>query len=154
MSHFRKKHYVLILRRLLWGSFLAWSIDAYPGDAWQPPIVTAAQQEADREIRRNEVRIGNSSIWIWKSAHDKLMAQGELPSGVPGVVLRGPITNNDVAIFQKLLAPYLDKNYFNNNPKPHWYKPKPHDVGYWVSLDSEGGDVYAAMALGRVYGRR
>ncbi|BAO31030.1 hypothetical protein SUTH_03257 [Sulfuritalea hydrogenivorans sk43H] len=79
------------------------------------------------------------------------MTQGELPSGVLGVVLRGSITSNDVAIFQKLLAPYLDKNYFNSNPKPQWYKPKPHDIGYLVSLDSEGGDLYAAMAIGRMF---
>lgn len=145
------KGYLLRLCWLLCSPFWGCSIFAYAGDAWQPPVVTAGQQRANEEIKRNQVRIESSSIWIWKFAHDKLMNEGELPFGVPGVQLRGPITKNDVLIFQKLLAPYLDKNYFKKNPKPKWYMPNPSDVGYWVNLDSEGGDVYAAMAIGRMF---
>lgn len=130
---------------------LGCSIHAYADEAWQPPVVTAVQQRAIEEIRRNQARIGDSSIWIWKSQYEKLMNEGELPAGVPGVTLRGPISRNDVLIFQKLLAPYLDKNYFKKNPKPKWYKPDPYDEGYWVKLESEGGDVYAAMAIGRMF---
>lgn len=112
--------------------------------------ITAAQQEANKELAR-QVRIGNSSIWIAKYQYDRLMKDGILPEGVPGVTLRGPITKADVLVFQKLLAPYLDKNHFKNNQKPKWYKPDPTAEGYWVYLDSEGGDVYSAMTIGRMF---
>ncbi|MCR4347850.1 MAG: hypothetical protein NUV55_11705 [Sulfuricaulis sp.] len=143
--------YFLGFRWLLCISLLGCSIHVYADEAWQPPVVTADQKRANEEIRRNQVRIGNSSIWIWQSEYDKLMNEGVLPRGVPGVSLRGPISKNDVPIFRKLLAPYLDKNYFKKNPTPQWYKPNPYDEGYWVSLDSEGGDVYAAMTIGRMF---
>lgn len=132
-------------------ALLCCSIQALADDAWRPPVVTADQQRANEEIRQNQVRIENSSIWIWKSQYEKLMNEGRLPEGVPGVELRGPISKNDVLVFQKLLAPYLDKNYFKKNPKPNWYKPNPYDEGYWVSLNSEGGDVHAAMTIGRMF---
>jgi hypothetical protein len=143
--------YFLGFRWLLRILLLGCSIQAYADDAWQPPVGTVDQQRASEEVRRNKIFIGNSSIWIWKSEYEKLMNQGRLPEGVPGITLRGPITKNDVPILQKLLAPYLDKNYFKKNPKPRWYRPDPYDEGYWVHLDSEGGDVYAAMTIGRMF---
>lgn len=131
-------------------SFLCCSIHANADEASQLAAITADKQKTNEELAR-QVRIGNSSIWVAKYQYDRLMNEGILPEGVPGVTLRGPITKNDVPVFQKLLAPYLDKNYFKNNPKPKWYKPNPYDVGYWVNLDSEGGDVYASMAIGRMF---
>lgn len=130
---------------------LAYSLFASANDSWQAPAVTVDQQKARDEVNRNQVRIGNSSIWMMKYQYEKLVNDGELPFGFPGVYLRGPISTNDVAVFQKLLAPYLDKNYFKKNPKPKLYSPNPADVGYWVNLESEGGDVYAAMAIGRMF---
>lgn len=137
--------------RLFSAALMACPIQVYADDAWQPPVVTADQQRANKEIRQNQVRIGDSSIWVWKPAYEKLVKEGELPFGVPGVELRGPISKSDVIIFQRLLAPYLDKSYLKKHPKPKWYRPNPYDVGYWVSLDSEGGDVDAAMAIGRMF---
>lgn len=115
-----------------------------------PPSATAAQQETNKKLAR-QVRIGNSSVWIAKYQYDRLMNDGILPEGIPGVTLRGPITKADVPVFQKLLAPYLDKNYFKTNQEQKWYKPDPTDEGYWVFLDSEGGDVYSAMTIGRMF---
>jgi hypothetical protein len=97
-------------------------------------------------------RVGKSSVWLdTKSEYDKFKTEGTLVLGMPFVTLRGEITRADIPVFGAILAPYLDSNYLKNHPKPHWFKPNPDDVGYMVSLDSEGGDVAAAMEIGRMF---
>ncbi len=103
------------------------------------------------QANAEDVRIGNSSVWVSSTQYENLMKNGILPAPMLDVALRGPITNNDVNVFQKLLAPYLSKDYFIKNSKPHWYKENPSDIGYTIVIDSTGGDVYSAMAIGRMF---
>ena len=137
----------LVFRWILCISLLGCPIAANADEASLPPTFTTAQLESVRLIR-----IGKSSVWVPRYEYDKLIDDGILPyGGGLGVKLIGPITQDDVPVFQKLLAPYLDKNYFIKNPKPYWYKSDPTNEGYRIYLDSEGGDVYAAMAIGRMF---
>ena len=113
------------------------------------PDQSVAQRDADQKysyenILKQEVRIGNSSVFAFKFELDS----GKIPISV---ALRGPISKNDVIVFKKILAPYIDKNYFKKNPIPAWYKSNPEDVGYTVVLDSNGGDIYSAMEIGRIF---
>ncbi len=119
----------------------------------EPSVNSQEQQNQDQqreeEFKQQEVRIGNSSIYVPKSLLEGGRLFGKSPEML--VDLRGPISSKDVLVFKKLLAPYLDKNYFKKNPKPSWYRPNPYDAGYSVTLDSEGGDMYAAMKIGRMF---
>ena len=137
-------------RWLLCISLLGCSPLANAGEASPATTITATQQRANEESAR-QVRIGNSSLWIAKYQYDELINKEILPDSRLGITLRGPITRNDVPVLQKLLAPYLDKNYFKKNPKPKWYEPNAYDKGYLVFLDSEGGEMYAAMTIGRMF---
>jgi len=98
-----------------------------------------------------DVRIGNSSVWVSSAQYDNLVKTGTLLAPMLDVALRGQITNIDVNVLIKLLAPYLSTDYFLKNPKPSWYKEDPSDIGYMIVIDSTGGDVYAAMAIGRIF---
>lgn len=94
------------------------------------------------------IRVDNSSIWIAKFQYDKFKAGIELPSDV---ILVGEITKADVPVFKTLLAPYLDQKYLQTHPKPSWFKSDPDESSFTVELDSQGGDVVAALEIGRLF---
>ena len=125
---------------------LIFSLSAFPDSSLEPASVTPEQQNKE-DLSKDFVRLGNSSVWLPKNGYDEI--NGTLY--YLWVKLSGPISNEDVLAFKKLLAPYLDKNYLKKNPKPRWYKAEPYKTGFAVSIDSEGGDVYAAMEIGRMF---
>ena len=141
------------LRLSKWRTLVSITVFVLSGNVCpaQPSPSAAVNTVAGLEMTESTrlVRIGNSSVWIPKGMYDDLMNKGSLPNGM-FVTLRGPITNNEVEVLGKLLAPYLDATYLKSNPKPNWYKADQTDVGYWLTLDSEGGDVYAALRIGRM----
>jgi tetratricopeptide (TPR) repeat protein len=94
------------------------------------------------------VQVDDSSIWLLDSDYDKFSAGVELPNTV---FMQGKITKADIKVFQTLLAPYLDPKYLQTHQKPLWFKPDPSESTFNVSLDSQGGEVMAALELGRLF---
>lgn len=104
---------------------------------------SSAAREAQRKFR-----LGNSAAWLPKFRYDALTAKGELPADVE---LIGQITKADIPVFKALLAPYLDSKYLQTHPRPRWFNTEPDDSVYTVTLDSPGGEVLAALELGRMF---
>lgn len=127
------------------------SISAYPESSHEYPALTSEQKSFSGSkdgYCKGCVRIDNSSVWISESEYEQFINGRQLPIFV---YLSGPISKEDVLVFKELLAPYLNKNYLKKHPKPLWYKDEPDEIGFNVRINSEGGDVYAAMALGRLF---
>lgn len=118
------------------------------GDVWTPPVISQEMRDAKLWLRERSAPIGNSSIWISKDDLTALKAHGTLPAMFSVI---GAITSADIPVVRMLLAPYVDPNFIKNHPAPRWYKPDPDDTGYMVNLDSEGGDVGAAIEIGRMF---
>lgn len=118
------------------------------GNGRTPPVISQEMRNAKLWLRERSAPIGNSSIWISKDDLTALKAQGTLPAMFSVV---GAITSADIPVVRMLLAPYLDPNFIKNHPAPRWYKPDADDTGYNVGLDSEGGDVGAAIEIGRMF---
>lgn len=99
----------------------------------------------------NLYRVEKSSIWLFKSEHDNFKTKGALALSLPVINVIGEITGADIPVFKAILSPYLDPSYLKKHPRPRWYKSNPYEAGFMVSLDSKGGDVAAAMEIGRMF---
>lgn len=91
-------------------------------------------------------RVDGSSFWLPKREYDRFKAGEELPRYI---ILEGEITAADLPVARAFLAPYLDPDYLKSRPKPSNYNPDPDKSVVTMSLNSEGGDVVAALELGR-----
>lgn len=124
-------------------------VTAQYGSATVGDRASSAEQIAKASLR---VRIQNSSIEVSQYQLDEFIRNRGLPkTGGFGITIKGPIKRGDIAIVKEILAPYLDKGYLKTHTKPTWYKSDVTDVGLYLALDSEGGDMYAAMAIGRMF---
>jgi hypothetical protein len=141
----------LCLQCLVCFAIVVCPVRSHAEDAWRPPILTAGQQKTLDDFWQQQIRLGNSSIWLGQSDYKRFMEDGALPDMGFGISLRGEITTRDIQFVRKLLAPYLDKKYLTSHPKPRWYKPNPYDEGYIVTIESDGGDLFAAMTIGRMF---
>jgi len=108
----------------------------------------AAGMDSRRELRKYLVQIPDSSVWISKAEAAPVGEIKPLPFLIHVI---GQISQNDIPVFRSLLAPYLDKDYFKNHPPPSRYRPEPYEIGQLVDLDSDGGNVFAAMEIGRMF---
>jgi hypothetical protein len=139
----------LAFRLILTGVIGVISIGVVAAGLGQPSSeLTPESKSKDAEKSLNFVQVDNSSVWLPKFNYDKFRAGTELPNDV---LIRGKISKADIPVFKTLLAPYLEPRYLQTHQKPHWYKVDPDESTFMVMLDSQGGDVRAALELGRLF---
>jgi ATP-dependent protease ClpP protease subunit len=66
-------------------------------------------------------------------------------------MISGTITNVDVVVLKRILAPYLEQKYFKGKEPPSWFKSDSSTTGFTIRMDSNGGDLYASLEIGRMF---
>lgn len=110
--------------------------------------LASSAAELDQAPDLQLVQVDGSSIWLAKFQYDRFKAGVDLPANVE---MRGEITKADIPVFKALLAPFLGPRYLQTHQKPLWFKSDPDESTFMVFLDSQGGDVKAALELGRLF---